>query len=89
LLQVEDDNILEVVDVLLIRVNSWGPPIARNRIYLVVQSTAETVIILVNHKMMKDRGHGVLPTHARELSHPEISKFQDVNRKENLTTIFS
>jgi hypothetical protein len=77
--QVEDDNILEVVDVLLIRVNSWGgPPIARNRSYLVVQSTAETMITLVNHKMMKEEGHGVFPTHAREecqkrrpeLSHP-------------------
>jgi hypothetical protein len=77
--QVEDDNILEVADVLSIRVNSWGgPPIARNRSYLVVRSTAETVITLVNHKMMKDRGHGVFLTHAREqcqkrrpeLSHP-------------------
>jgi hypothetical protein len=29
-------------------------------------SHAETVITLVNHKMMKDKGHGVLPTHARE-----------------------
>jgi hypothetical protein len=47
------------------------------------------MIILANHKMMKDRGHGVLPTHARELSHPEIYEFQDVNRIENLTTIFS
>jgi hypothetical protein len=42
------------------------PPITRNRSYLVVRSTAETVITLVNHKVMKDRGHGVLPTHARE-----------------------
>jgi hypothetical protein len=48
---VEDDNILEVVDVLLIRVNSWGgPPIARNHSYLIVRSTAETMITLVNHK---------------------------------------
>jgi hypothetical protein len=75
--QVEDDNILEVVDILLIRVNSWDPPIARNRSYLVVRSTAETVITLVNHIMMKDMGQGVLLTHAREQCQkrrPELSQ---------------
>jgi hypothetical protein len=34
--------------------------------YLVVLSTADTVITLVIHIMMKDRRQGVLLTHARE-----------------------
>ena len=64
--QVEDDNILEVVDVLLIQVNSWGIHPLHEPSYLVGRSTAEIEITLVNHKMMKDKGHVALLTHARE-----------------------
>jgi hypothetical protein len=52
------------------------PPIVRNCSYLVVRSTAKTVITLVNHKMMNDKGHGVLLTHAHEQCQkrrPELS----------------